>query len=291
MQAITEANTSRSLQTKNGKVHYHEAGQGFPVIMVHGSGPGATGWTNFGANLAVLAEKYRVIALDLPGWGASFALDPKGPALITVAIEAIIALMDSLNIEKAALVGNSLGGSIVLEFAARRPDRISHLITMGSGGGGFPLVYTPGGMTEGIRIVRETYLDPTPANFRRMVSIFCYDSSFVTDELCEIRSRRSLAHPEHLANFMEITARGFTGLSDRAPGEVSAKLATFQAPSLFTHGRDDRVVAMEGTLNLVSWVPNSQAHIFNHCGHWVQIEHAAAFNALLTGFLESSGAA
>jgi 2-hydroxy-6-oxonona-2,4-dienedioate hydrolase len=289
MQAFTEENTSRILQTKNGPLHYNEAGQGYPLILIHGSGPGATGWTNFSPNLPVLAQKYRVIAMDLPGWGRSRALDPDGPPMFTVGVDAVIDLMDGLNLKTAALLGNSLGAAICLEFAARHPERMSHMITMGSGAVGFPSVYTPGGLTEGLRIVMETFAAPTPANFRRMVSIFVYDQSFVTDELCEMRSRASLSRGEHLQDFPKIMRRGMTGLTDRRPGETASRLATLEQPCLFVHGRDDRVVPMEGTLNLVSWVPRSQAHIFNRCGHWTQIEHAAAFNKLVDGFLETNG--
>lgn len=173
-----------------------------------------------------------------------------------------------------------------MQVAALWPERVSHLITMGSG---LPapgsLIFSPAGLTEGIAILLQTYSDPSPENFRRLVSIMVFDPSFVTDELCEMRSRAALSNPDHLANW----AKRF--IPDALPGTsfatLAENLATFQGPSLFIHGRDDRVVQMEMTLRLVSMVQNSAAHIFNRCGHWCQIEHARAFNALVNSFLRT----
>jgi 2-hydroxy-6-oxonona-2,4-dienedioate hydrolase len=288
MHAYTEQNTARSIRTRDWNIHYHEAGEGPVLILIHGSGPGATGWTNFSPNIPDLARDHRVIALDLPGWGQSDPVDPAEKPVISAGVEAVVQLMDALAIDRAALMGNSLGGAVCLEFAVRHPQRLSHLITMGAGFGGFPTVYSPGGLTEGLRIVGETYRDPTPENFRRLVSIFVYDQAFVTDELCQMRAKAAQANPVHLANFMKALGMGMPGLTNAPLGEMAIKLAMFQGPALFIHGRDDRVVPMENTLNIVSWVPNSQAHIFNRCGHWTQIEHAAAFNALVRQFLATS---
>jgi len=290
MAEVTERGTSRTVQTKKWKLHYHDAGEGYPVIMLHGAGPGATGWSNFSRNVAGLSSRYRMLALDFPGWGDSDTLDPTEYPRNAANAEATLLLMDELGIEKAALVGNSMGGAATLEFAARYPDRLSHCITMGAGFFVGPNVYSPGGLTEGLRIVRETYQDPSPANFRRLVSIFVYDSSFVSDELCEMRSRNSLKNPEHLKNFLKgYGPNGAIGNWGLPPGELLAKLAAYQGPSLFIHGRDDRVVPMENSLKLVSLVPNSVAHIVNRCGHWTQIEHADAFNALIDAFLQTHG--
>jgi 2-hydroxy-6-oxonona-2,4-dienedioate hydrolase len=283
MPDISEQSTGRDVQTKKWKIHYNEAGTGYPVIMLHGTGPGATGWSNFSRNVEALAPKYRMIAMDAPGWGGSDPIDPSTEPRNVAHAEAVKLLMDELGLEKAALVGNSMGGAITLQFAAMYPERLSHLITMGSGFFGSPNIFSPAGPSEGIRIIRETYENPTPENFRRLVSIMVYDSSFVTDELCEMRSRLSLANQTHLTNWLKPAA------PNPHQAEVAAKVAAYKGPALFIHGRDDRVVPMENTLRLVSLVQDSQAHIFNRCGHWAQIEHAAEFNALLDGFLQSHG--
>ena len=124
----------------------------------HGSGAGATGWSNFAPNIAALAEDFRVLALDAPGWGRSDAATSDTydhPA-------AVLEFMDALGIEKAALVGNSMGGMTAITFAARYPDRISHLITMGPGSFfSVPAMFGPGdGPSEGLKILQEGYRNP-----------------------------------------------------------------------------------------------------------------------------------
>ncbi len=283
---LTENSTSRTVQTKKKKLHFNEAGSGHPVILLHGTGPGATGWSNFGPNIPVLAKHYRVIALDLPGWGKSDPVDPLKEDRQAVHVESVKLLMDELGLKSAALVGNSMGGAVTLQFSVEHNDRLSHCITMGSGLFSVPNVFAPGGMSEGIRIIVETYRDPSPTNFRRLVQVMCYDASFVTDELVNLRSRSALANQEHLDNWLKpFTARG--GMPPLGNTELMSKLTQMKTPSIFFHGRDDRVVHMESTLRLVTLVPNSSAHIFNHCGHWAQIEHAKEFNALVHAFLST----
>ncbi len=290
MTDITETSTARDVQTAKWKLHYNEAGSGHPVILLHGSGPGATGWSNFGQNIGPLSQRYRVIALDSPGWGGSDPLDPTKERFSDAVAESITLLIDALGIEQAALVGNSGGGAAAMQVAALWPERVSHLITMGSG---LPtpgsLIFSPAGLSEGLKIMLQTYREPTPENFRRLVSIMVFDSSFVTDELCRMRADAALSRSDHLDNWAKrLTPQALPGMPFP---ELIAKLMTFEGPSLFIHGRDDRVVQMEMTLRLVSMVQNAAAHIFNRCGHWCQIEHANAFNELIDAFLRSHGAA
>ncbi len=67
--SITKESSSRTVKTRDWNIHYHEAGTGHPLILLHGSGPGATGWSNFSGNLAGLSQHFRVLAVDMPGWG------------------------------------------------------------------------------------------------------------------------------------------------------------------------------------------------------------------------------
>ena len=125
--SITRESTSRTVRTTDWNLHYHEAGSGHPLILLHGSGPGATGWSNFSGNLPGLAQRFRVLAVDMPGWGASDAC----PVDRLEHVDAALQFMDALGIERAAVVGNSMGGITAVRLAAEHPDRISHLITMG----------------------------------------------------------------------------------------------------------------------------------------------------------------
>lgn len=287
---LTEEATSRTVQTKRWNLHYNEAGSGHPIILLHGTGPGATGWSNFHQNMTALSARHRVIALDFPGWGGSDVFDCSGEVRNVANAEAVKLLMDELGLEKAALVGNSMGGAATLEFMTRYPERISHAVTMGSGLFGVPNIFTPGGPSQGIRIIFETYSNPTPENFRRLVEIMVFDASFVTAELTQQRSDAALAQRDHLTNWLKSGPLGhggpFAGLE-----ELSSKLARSTVPTLMMHGRDDKTVPMETTLRTAALIPNVRAVILNRCGHWAQVEHAAEFNRLVEGFVASGGAA
>ncbi|MBD5636147.1 MAG: alpha/beta fold hydrolase, partial [Candidatus Eremiobacteraeota bacterium] len=266
----TEASTSRFVQTKQWRIHYNEAGGGHPVFFLHGTGPGATGWSNFNQNVS-LAAKYRMLMVDFPGWGRSDELDPGGPRSDVLA-HAIRDMMDALGIEKAALVGNSMGGSTAIEFASRFPERLSHLVTMGAGIIA-PSLLTAGGLSEGIRVLVDAYREPTPENFRRLVTVMVYDSSYATDALMKQRSDAALANPNHLKNWLT----GFAKWRPMPSPELVPRLMELRIPALFIHGRDDRTVHWENSLRAVGTVPDSRLVLLNRCGHWAQLEHAREF--------------
>jgi len=277
---ITQDSISRDIQTKDWQLRYYEAGEGLPVIMLHGSGPGATGWSNFSGNIGALADHFHVYAVDMPGWGESDAatIDQLDH------VDAVIQFMDAVGIEKAAFIGNSMGGQTSLRLATEYPDRISHLITMGPPVGKFPTLFGAGdGPSEGLKVLIKAYQDASPENMQRLVEIMCFDKArFATPELCKARSDAALARPEHLKNYV-------AGLPHGAPlpkwVDVT-KLRDIKVPSMFIHGRDDRVVSYETSLLLTANVPNSRLVLINQCGHWAMIEHADEFNSLVIQFLK-----
>ena len=143
-------------------------------------------------------------------------------------------------------------------------------------------VFSPGGgMSEGMKILLETYAEPSPANFKRLVSVMAFDQSFATDELAQQRSANALAHPEHLTSF------GSAMKSIAAYFGLAHRLAEITAPTLAIHGRDDRTVHFENSLRLVAAIPDSRLVLFNRCGHWAQLEHAAEFNRLVAQFVSN----
>lgn len=277
---LTQESTSGFVQLPTqGEVHYNEAGGGTPVILLHGSGAGATGWSNFRPNIGPLAEDFHVYALDCTGWGKSDAATADEYDHVAMVVE----FMEGLRIERAALVGNSMGGMIAAAVAARHPERVSHLITMGPGAFlSTPTLFGFGdGPSEGLKILIEGYADPSPETMKRLVDVMTFGPEHATDELAELRSAAALARPDHLENAL---ASFRTGGPVRKPVSVDeAKGIT--APALLIHGRDDRVVHYEFTLRLVATIPNSRAVLLNQCGHWVQIEHAAEFNRLVRDFI------
>jgi len=277
--ALTEDSTSRFAQTKTLRLHYQEAGEGHPIVFLHGGGPGATGWSNFSPSIGPLSERFRVVALDMPGWGKSELPKPGQGDLP----DAVLQLLDELRIERAALVGNSLGGATSIRFGIQNPTRISHLIVMGAPCPG-PNLFSSGLISEGVQVLFDTYRDPSPANFKRLVQVMCFDQKFATDELAKQRSETALARPEQLANFLQ---RGTSMPPDFLA--QPARVAEIKAPTLGIYGRNDRTVHYEHGLRLVSLIQNSRLVLLNRCGHWAQLEHAAEFNRLVSDFVANNG--
>lgn len=279
---LTQAETARTVTTRDWKLRYYEAGDGHPVVLLHGSGPGATGWSNFSANIEALAEHFHVYAVDMPGWGDSDAATVDRLDHVDAAVQ----FLDALGIEKAAFVGNSMGGQTSLRLATEHPDRITHLVTMGPPVTRAPALFAPGGgPSEGLKVLIETYREPSPENMRRLVEIMCFDkAAFATPDLCRARSDAALARPEHLRNYVEGLPKG-TPLPTWVKPEL---LPAIKAPTLLIHGRDDRVVPFENSLYLLANIPDSRLLLLNRCGHWAMIEHAAEFNRTVTTFLHNT---
>ncbi|HKR16034.1 alpha/beta hydrolase [Rhizorhapis sp.] len=289
MGQITEASSEKFLQLPKWRIRYHEAGEGDPVILLHGSGPGASAWSNFSQNIEVLARKYRVIALDFPGWGRSDEFDPQTAHRFAVNAEVVVGLMNALDISRAALVGNSMGGIASQMVTALHPGRVTHCVTMGAPAPGGPQpFYQPSGLTEGLRILFEAYRTPSEENVRRLVEIMVFDSAFASDALIRQRTENALANPNHLSNFL----KGLATMHIDAVGqdEIVHALEKSPVPALIMHGRDDRVVPVEHSLRTAALMPNASLLVFNRCGHWAQLEHAGRFNALLDGFLSDASA-
>jgi 2-hydroxy-6-oxonona-2,4-dienedioate hydrolase len=203
-------NTTRLIDTKDYRIQINEAGEGHPIFLIHGGGPGATGWSNFAPNVAALSRNYRCIAVTMPGWGES---SPQSLKTGRNGVEAMKQLADELGIDKAAFVGNSMGAATSVSFTAEYPDRVSHLITMGVGNPAGVNILQPAGMSEGIRILVEAYEDPSPQNMKRLVRIMCFDPAMASDELAEQRSPVLRAQQE-LARFPPLRAADGTSGSD-----------------------------------------------------------------------------
>lgn len=278
---LTAESTSRFVQTATHRIHYNEAGSGHPVILLHGSGPGSTGWSNFRTNIAALADDFHVYAVDMPGWGDS---DTQTPETGYDHVAALIAFMDALDIDKAALVGNSMGGITSISTAILHPERVSHLISMGAPVPG-QNTWAPNGLSEGLKVLFRTYRNPTIENMKEVTEVMAFDPAMTSDDLAALRLDAALAHPEHLESWNN--APGGNPLSTEY-FTYGPRLAEITAPTLALHGRDDRVVSYEHSLRLVSAISNARLLLINQCGHWAQIEHAVEFNRVVRDFIQNN---
>jgi 2-hydroxy-6-oxonona-2,4-dienedioate hydrolase len=284
VQSLSEKESSRFVETERGRFHYNEAGSGHPVVLLHGSGPGASGWSNFKTNLEPIGKEFHVMAFDMPGWGKTETKSPDDRDHLL----ALVDILDSLEIEQTAVVGNSMGAMTALRLAVEHPNRVSHLIPMGSPGPGTNLFDSGAGTSEGLQVLRAAYSDPSPANFKALVSVMAYDPRFATDELAQERSTNALAYPDHLKSFLDaMERRNVAGPAD-ALNNLASRLQGVQIPTLIIHGRNDRTLPYENALRLVSLIPNSRLLLFNRCGHWAQLEHADEFNRVVMDFVRNN---
>lgn len=280
---LSEAATSKFVRIKEGdldlQLHYNDCGSGAEtVVMLHGSGPGASGWANFNRNVEPLvAAGYRVILMDCPGWSKS---DPIvcSTSRSELNARALKGLLDAIGLERVHIIGNSMGGHSAVAFALANPARVGKLVLMGGGTGG-PSQFVPM-PTEGIKLIQALYRDPSIDRLKAMMNVFVFDASSITDEMFQARLDNMLARRDHLENFVKSMAVNPKQFTDYGP-----RLGEISAPALVIWGRDDRFVPMDIGLRLLWGMPNAELHIFNRCGHWAQWEHAAKFNRMVIEFL------
>ena len=278
MTRLTDPSTSRTVEAGGHTLHYHDAGEGPAVIMLHGGGPGAGGWSNFHRNIDALVDGgYRVILLDCPGFNKSSPLvsaDPRG----LINARAVQALMDTLKIDKAHLIGNSMGGLSALTFALEFPNRLDRMILMGAAGLGQSL-FQPSPQ-EGIKLLMKLYKNPTFENLQAMMQVFVYDTSVLTEELVQGRWKAMQNALDHLENFVKSNEQNPQALFV----DFTPRLPEIMARTLVIWGRDDRFVPLDNGLKAARGIPD--AHVFTRCGHWAQWEHADKFNQTALAFLD-----
>jgi 2-hydroxy-6-oxonona-2,4-dienedioate hydrolase len=282
-QALTEASSSKFARINEGdlelNIHYNDCGQGAEtVVMLHGSGPGASGWANFNRNIEPLVEAgYRVILMDCPGWSKSDSIVCTG-SRSDLNARVLEGLLDVLGLERVHILGNSMGGHSAVAFALANPQRVGKLVLMGGGtGGASPFVPMP---TEGIKLLQGLYREPTVENLKKMMNVFVFDTSDLTEELFQTRLDNMLTRRDHLDNFVESLA-----INPKQFPDFSPRLGEIKAQTLVIWGRNDRFVPMDTGLRLIAGIPNSELHVFNSCGHWAQWEHADKFNRMVLDFL------
>jgi 4,5:9,10-diseco-3-hydroxy-5,9,17-trioxoandrosta-1(10),2-diene-4-oate hydrolase len=263
-------------------LHYYEAGTGPAVVMLHGGGPGASAWSNFGPNLPVFAKQFRTVLVDQPGFGRSDKPEITSQ-YFTFSAGAVRDLLDALDIERAHLVGNSLGGGTAVRFALDHPDRAGRLVLMAPGGLGLN-VFAPD-PTEGIKRLYQFGAPPGPsreklANFLRTL---VYDQSLVTDELVEERYAAA-SDPESLR---AMASMGASFAADPEAGMLWREAYRLRQRVLLVWGREDRVNPLDGALVALKLIPRAQLHVFGRCGHWAQLERFAEFNRIAMDFIGS----
>ena len=257
-------------------MHYHEAGSGErgAVLFVHGSGPGASGWSNFKANYPFLAEHgYRTIVPDTMGYGYSTKPEEGTFSLSDVAAQ-YKGLLDSIGVERATVVGNSQGGAIAITLALDYPELVEKLVLMAPGGLETRETYME---MEGIKaMIRVLYKEGiSKETMRKVFKLQLHDESKITDEIIE--ERYQVATTQHKDNIARIVVRN-----------QEDRLSEIRCPVLCFWGADDKFCPSTGAAKIAANCPRSKTMLISRCGHWVMVEYEALFNNLTLQFLDDA---
>lgn len=278
---ITFEYTSKRIELSRATVHYHEVGEGPCLLLIHGSGPGVTAWANYQNNLAFFSQKFRCIALDLPGYGSS---DPVEGEPVSGCVSVCVELLQTLEIQSVHIIGNSLGGIVGSHIAAQYPELVTSFTTIGGIGLNIFTAF-PG---EGLNLLTAFTEDPTRERVEAWLRSMVYDQSLVTEALIESRFAQA-TEPKTLATTRQLYSRESIQKIADARQQFATKtlehLSAIKAPTLVTWGRDDRVSPVDISLLPMRLIPDCELHIFPNCGHWAMIECKDKFESLVMGFL------
>jgi 2-hydroxy-6-oxonona-2,4-dienedioate hydrolase len=264
----------RRIQVGAWSTRVLESGEGTPFILLHGTGGHLEA---FARNLRALSARYRVIAYDFPGHGWTTAAT--ADLEIDDYIGHLLGLMDALNIQRAHLSGESLGGWVAVKFAARFPDRVRRLVLNTPGG----TMATPEVM-ERIRSLSQAAADdPSEQRIRARLEWLMADRSSVTDELVAIR-RVIYQRTGFAASMRHILCLQDPGVRRRNL-VTDAELAAIAAPALVIWTSDDPSGPAKAGLDMAERMPAGEFQLIKDAGHWPQWEQQAQFDKLVLEFL------
>jgi len=257
------------------RMHYIDRGEGPAVVWLHGSGPGASGHSNFKRNYPVIAEAgYRSIVIDIVGFG--FSDKPEDVEYpLSFFVECAKQTLDAIGIDRCTVVGNSLGGAIALGMALEHPELVERLILMAPGGLSPMEEY---GQMPGMRKMFQVYGSGAAPTHEAMKDLFAfglmYDPGYATDEL--VAERMQIMR---IMNGRVMSAMAIPVLVDRLP--------ELRCPVLGFWGANERMMPDSGIMNFARHCPNLRLILVSECGHWVMVEHEAMFNRMCLDFLRN----
>ena len=255
------------------ELHYLESGSGLPVVFLHGSGPGASAYSNFKQNFpALVAAGYRAVLPDLLGFGHSDK--PSGiDYTLDLFSSTLLELLDALDLGNCVLVGNSLGGAVALRIAIDHPGRVRKLVLMAPGGIESRETYfnMPGIQKMVSGFVGEGF---DRVGLRRILELLVFDPRHVTDELVEERFNVLKTQPKDVLARMKIP-------------DLTADLGKIRSPILGFWGIDDQFMPSGGYEKILRACADSRFVMLSSCGHWAMVEHAGEFNRYVLDFLRS----
>jgi 2-hydroxy-6-oxo-octa-2,4-dienoate hydrolase len=255
-----------TVQAAGHRTNYYDSGAGAPLVLLHGSGPGVSAYSNWSTVMPELAEQFRVLAPDVAGYGLTEFKDD-GQYDMRLWVAHLVAFLDAVEVDRAVLVGNSFGGALSVAAAVFAPERVAGLVLLGAPAGEFPL-------TEGLR--SGWFYEPGLDAMRETLLRFPVDPSVVTDEM--VAQRHSLsARPGAMEAFRRLMPRPSGADDEVVRGASAGFLAKISVPTAVLHGREDHVVPVQAGVFASTHIPDADLHVYGRCGHWVQLERREDF--------------
>jgi pimeloyl-ACP methyl ester carboxylesterase len=268
-------------------LHYTVAGGGPAVVLVHGLGGFAESWRR---NVEPLGRRFRVYALDLPGFGGS--AKPPGVYDLPFFASALGGFLDALGLGQVTLVGHSLGGGVAVTYALIHPGRVERLALLAAlvPGGTFrtaPIyrLLTRRGLGELLALCgcAPIYRAALARCFHRSPDLDPRALRAEIDFLVTWNARARTSWPARAAYLA--TVRGLHGDLEHRAADYRRALATLDLPVLLIHGRQDPVVPSGHCREVAAAIGRADVRWVEGCGHFPQIEHADAVNEWLVEFL------
>ena len=264
------------------KTRYWMEGDGeTPILLVHGLGGFIENWHPC---FSLLTDKHRVYAVDLLGHGRT---DKPLSASYTVAdlAEFVKGFMTALNIDRANLVGHSLGGAVVLQFALKFSDMVEKLTIVESAGlgkeGAFAL------RLLSLPLVGEMLSRPSRSGTAKMLETFVYDPTLVTDEEIDLHYQMG-TQPGGQQTFLK-TLRAIANLFGQKKmvyGSITSRLSSINNPTLIIWGQQDPVIPVAHAEIAAQKISDAQVELIDNCGHNPMLEQTEVFTKLLLEFLK-----
>ena len=249
------------------KTRFLTAGNGEPLMLLHGGGPGSSATANFRPNVPVFAKKYSVYAPEYLGFGLSDKPEEEHCYDLSYRAKQVRALMDTFCIENAYFVGNSYGGMICYYMAVMYPNRVRKMVVQGGPLGALRKD------TAGTKVI-NTYT-PTFEMQKAMCENLFYNKKFITNDLINERLKMT-----QLPGAMEAMRKQWVGLRLT----LTDRLGEIRVPTLIIHGRHDSTVPVDDSIKAAKMIPGAQLKIFENAGHSCHIEEAEAFNKAVLDF-------
>ena len=282
MSATTIKIEDKTISAAGLTLRYLESGSGHPVIFLHGGSLGSSADVFLRTMPAFAKAGFRALAFDQPGFGLS---DVPEDHSVGLRRKSVLAFMDALGLPAAALIAHSQAGGMALQIALASPERVTHLVVLGTGTL-LPPLEDAKESNEGAvqqRLERKmAHNEPTIEDTRKLLEANLFHHDLITPEELALRHARSTGKA-----FEAFVARADLPAAPKDPTAVPLwrRLTEVKCPLLLIYGRNDRANAYERALKLKEFAPQLDLHITPDCKHLVPWDAQADVERLTIPFL------